>query len=186
MPRHRLTNVLERILFASRWMMTPFYIGLVIALVVLLCVFLIDLPYAILNLTRTPLSRLPEASILMILSIIDLTLAGDLMVVVILSGYANFMSRIQSTDDDTRPTWMRRMEFSNLKMKLISSIVGIAVISLLGSFLELQDHAPEPVSLMWKVILTVSFVLIGIMLATMDFIVSRTDESHGRTAEAKS
>lgn len=185
MPTQQLTIILERILFTSRWLVAPFYIGLVIALVALLSVFLVDLPYAILQLTRTPISRLPEASILMILSIIDVTLAADLMVVVILSGYANFVSRSQ-TSDDARPAWMRRMEFSNLKMKLISSIVGIAVIDLLGTFLELQDQPPEPESLRWKVILTLSFVVIGMLLAATDFIAARAAEGSDQKAGTSS
>ncbi len=184
MPEHLLTPMLERILFASRWLVAPFYIGLVIALIALLFVFIIDLPYAILQLTRTPLSRLPEASILMILSIIDVTLAADLMVVVILSGYANFVSRSQASED-ARPAWMRRLEFSNLKMKLISSIVGIAVIDLLGVFLELQDKPPEPDTLRWKVILALSFVLIGMLLAATDFIASRAIENSDHQASAR-
>ncbi len=175
MAKHPLAVFLEASLFASRWILAPIYIGLVIALVALLGVFAADLPREIMNLTRVAPARLAEAGILMVLSLIDLSLAADLMVIVILSGYENFVSRIQTATDETRPAWMGTIDFSGMKMKLISSIIAISAIALLRTYLEIGDHPPDQVMLAWQVIITVAFVIVGVLLALMDMIVSRTE-----------
>jgi uncharacterized protein (TIGR00645 family) len=176
MQKHRVTVLLEGVLFASRWFLAPIYVGLVIALIALLVVFLVDLPHEIMNLTRTPPNRLAEAGILMVLTLIDLSLAGDLMVIVILSGYENFVSRIGSASDEAKPAWMGTIDFSGMKMKLFSSIVAISAIALLRTYLEVGDHHPDEAVLRWQAGLTLTFVVTGVLLALMDLIVSRTEQ----------
>jgi uncharacterized protein (TIGR00645 family) len=124
MPKPRFAVLLEASLFASRWVLAPFYIGLVIALIVLLGVFCWEVVHEIQHILQIPEARRAEAGILMALSLIDLSLAGDLLVIVILSGYENFVSRIQSAPDEAKPAWMGTIDFSGMKMKLISSIIG--------------------------------------------------------------
>ena len=116
MIRSRLEKGVERALFASRWLLAPFYVGLAISLLVLLAVFVISLGDDIRHLTQTSLAKLPEAGILMALSMIDLTLTGNLVIIVILSGYENFVSRIEVNDGEGRPDWLGRVGFSNLKI----------------------------------------------------------------------
>jgi uncharacterized protein (TIGR00645 family) len=167
--------MLEAGLFAARWLLAPIYIGLVIALVALLGVFLADLPHEIEHLRQTPPERLAEAGILMALSLIDLSLAADLLLIVILAGYENFVSRIHAAPEADRPAWMGTIDFSGLKMKLIGSIVAISTIALLRTYLEIGDHPPDQVMLLWQVVITVTFVVAGVLLALMDFIISRTE-----------
>ena len=109
--------MLERALFASRWLMAPFYIGMVAALAAVLYVFLHELIGEMSHLT----SMDAEQVILLSLSLIDLSLAGNLLLIVILSGYENFVSRIEVADHQDRPSWMGTVDFSGLKMKLIAS-----------------------------------------------------------------
>jgi uncharacterized protein (TIGR00645 family) len=175
MPRSQPARLLEKGLFASRWLLAPFYVGLVIALMALLGVFLVELVREVLHLVHTPLPRLGEAGILMALSLIDLSLAGDLLLIVILAGYENFVSRIRSAPEEDRPGWMGTIDFSGLKMKLIASIVAIATIALLRTYLEIGDHPPNQTVLLWQVVITLTFVVSGVLLALMDFIVSRTE-----------
>lgn len=175
MERSRLQGQLEAALFASRWLLAPFYLGLAAALIALLGVFILTLPRQILRLMSTPPDAMPEAAILMTLSMIDLSLAANLLIIVILSGYENFVSRIKAVAAEDRPSWMGTVDFSGLKMKLIASIVAISAIALLKTYLEIGDHAPDPMVLFWQVVILLAFVLAGVLLALMDLIVSRTD-----------
>jgi uncharacterized protein (TIGR00645 family) len=162
-------------LFASRWLLAPFYVGLVIGLVSLLVVFLVSLATQLAGLTHIPLAKLPEAGILMSLSLIDLSLTANLVIIVILSGYENFVSRIDVQDAD-RPSWMGKVDFSGLKIKLIASIVAISAIALLRTYLEIGDHPPDQGTLLWQVVILLAFVVSGVLLALMDLIVSRTEQ----------
>lgn len=173
MPKPRLALMVEAGLFASRWILAPFYVGLVIALISLLGVFGFELVREIVHLLHAPAERMAEFGILMALSLIDLSLAADLLLIVILSGYENFVSRIQSADDE-RPAWLGSIDFSGLKMKLIASIVAIASIALLRTYLEIGDSPPNQVMLLWQVVIVLTFVVSGVLLALMDFIVERT------------
>jgi uncharacterized protein (TIGR00645 family) len=175
MPKPRAVSLLETALFFSRWLLAPFYIGLVIALAALLGVFLADLWRELVHITHLGPGRAAEAGILMALSMIDLSLAGDLLIIVILSGYETFISRIRTADED-RPAWMGTVDFSGLKMKLIASIVAISIIALLRTYLELGDRPIDPTTVLWQVIITLTFVVSGVLLALMDLIVSRTGQ----------
>src|ERR1700712_2348182 len=132
---HRKPGVeraLELWLFRSRWLMAPFYVGLVIALAALVVVFANE---AIGELSHV-FTMSPEEAILMVLSLIDLSLAGNLLLIVVFSGYENFVSKIDTGDDEDRPSWMGTVDFSGLKMKLIASIVAISAIALLKAFMH--------------------------------------------------
>ena len=160
---------LESLLFASRWLMAPFYVGLVFALAALLVVFTNELAtevWHILDLT-------PESAILMGLSLIDMSLAGNLLLIVIFSGYENFVSKLDAGDRD-RPAWMGTLDFGALKLKLISSIVAISAISLLRSFMRIGEAPLDEAGLKWSVIIHVTFVTSGVLLALMDLVSSRS------------
>ena len=101
---HAAERRLEATLFASRWLMAPFYLGLVVALAALLFVFLRELVHEIVLLPEMN----AEGAILMALSLIDMSLAGNLMLIVIFSGYENFVSRFDAGDLADRPAWMAR------------------------------------------------------------------------------
>jgi uncharacterized protein (TIGR00645 family) len=161
---------LEATLFASRWLMAPFYLGLVLTLAALFVVFVNEL--------ASELSRImemtPESAILMGLSLIDLSLAGNLMLIVIFSGYENFVSKLDTGDREDRPVWMGTVDFSGLKLKLISSIVAISAIALLRSFMKIGDAPLDEVALKWRVIVHLTFVTSGVLLALMDLLSSRS------------
>ncbi|HEY2710108.1 MAG TPA: YqhA family protein [Caulobacteraceae bacterium] len=174
MSKPRLVGLLESALFAARWLLAPFYVGLIVGLLALLGVFGGELGDGVVHLLETDSARRPEAGILLALSLIDLSLAANLVIIVILSGYESFVSRIDAAPAENRPSWMGTVDFSGLKMKLIASIVAISAIALLRSYLELGDHEPDPAKLIWQSAIPLVFVVIGVLLAAMDWIVSST------------
>lgn len=169
-----LEDVLERGLFASRWLMAPFYVGLLAALAALIVVFFQELAHEIPHLWSATDPMSAEDAILLALALIDLSLAGNLVLIVIFSGYENFVSKIDVGDHADRPEWMGTVDFSGLKLKLIASIVAISGIALLKAFLELGESktfGPEEESrLMWQVIVHLTFVVSGVLLAFMDWL----------------
>ena len=166
----------ERGLFASRWMMAPMYLGLVVSLAMLTIVFGKELfQYAPKVLTMSV-----EQAILVILTLIDLTLAANLLLIVLFSGYENFVSKLDIADTVDRPSWMGTVDFSGLKMKLIASIVAISGIHLLKQFMAIGEVAPgtaiDETELMWLVIIHLTFVISGVLLALMDWLTAQTSK----------
>ena len=139
---------LEAALFASRWLMAPFYVGLVVALIALLVVFAGELLAEVSRITDLT----AECTILMALSLIDLSLAGNLILIVIFSGYENFVSKIDAEELVDRPAWMGTVDFSGLKLRLVGSIVAISAISLLRTFMRIDDDPLDEAVVKWKVI----------------------------------
>jgi uncharacterized protein (TIGR00645 family) len=175
-PKPALELWLERGLFASRWLMAPFYVGLVVALVGLVVIFGQELAHGVPIILSGKAKA--EDAILLALSLIDLSLAGNLMLIVIFSGYENFVSKIDVADHEDRPGWMGTVDFSGLKLKLVASIVAISAISLLKSFMKLSEPDVEldQARLLWGVIIHMTFVVSGVLLALMDLLASRTDK----------
>ena len=167
-----LERWLETGLFRSRWLMAPFYVGLVAALAALLVVFANELFYKITHL----IGMSPEKAILMVLSLIDLSLAANLLLIVIFSGYENFVSKIDTGNDEDRPSWMGTVDFAGLKMKLIASIVAISAIALLKAFMELvEGEVFADRTLAWLVGIHLTFVVSGVLMALMDWLASKAD-----------
>lgn len=169
---------LEVTLFASRWLLAPFYLGLVVALGGLLVVFSREL---FSEMSQVLVMKTQDA-ILMALSLIDLSLAGNLILIVTFSGYENFVSKIDAANQRDRPDWMGTVDFSGLKMKVIASIVAISAIALLRAFMQLlePDSVLDRNKLMWLIIIHLTFVVSGVLLATMDWIASRVEMAHTR------
>jgi uncharacterized protein (TIGR00645 family) len=116
----------------------------------------------------------PESAILMVLSLIDLSLAGNLLMIVVFSGYENFVSKIDTGGDEDRPDWMGTVDFSGLKMKLIASIMAISAIALLRAFMKLSEGVEIPDrTLAWLVGIHLTFVVSGVILAVMDLVASK-------------
>jgi uncharacterized protein (TIGR00645 family) len=164
---------IERVIFVSRWLMAPIYLGLVAVLGVLVVKFLEELWHFVphvLDLRETDV-------ILMTLTLLDLSLAASLVLMMIFSGYENFVSKID-TGGLERPEWMGTLDFGGLKLKLISSIVAISGVDLLKSFMNIGQISKE--DLMWKVITHLVFVISGVLLALMDYITSKAKVAYSK------
>lgn len=161
-----IESTVERLIFVSRWLMAPIYLGLILVLGVLMVKFLEELYHfvpLVLDLKDTDV-------ILMTLTLLDLSLAASLVLMMVFAGYENFVSRIDTGSLD-RPAWMGTLDFGGLKLKLVSSIVAISAIDLLKGFMNIGSISKE--DLMWKVITHMVFVISGLLLAAMDYITER-------------
>lgn len=158
-----LERLLERFLFSSRWLLAPFYAGLVLALVVLLIKAVQELTHFILH----AFSAKESDVILGVLTLVDLTLTGSLIIIVIFSGYENFVSKIDESTHKDWPEWMGKIDFTGLKLKLLSSIVAISAIQVLKAFMNI-DTVFEPSRLGWLVGVHLLFVVSAFMLAISD------------------
>src|SRR4051795_10246534 len=162
-----IERILERGLFASRWLMAPFYVGLVVALLVLLIVFL----HAIVS--ELPLlAELDEASVILwVLTLIDLSLAANLILMVIFAGYENFVSKMDIQNHPDRPAWMGTIDFSAMKLKLLASIVAISAIQLLKVFMSPGTYARE--TIIFLIVIHITFVVSGVLMALTDYIAEK-------------
>jgi uncharacterized protein (TIGR00645 family) len=176
-----IENALENGLFASRWLIAPMYLGLVVALAMLVVIFVREL----IDYIPQVISMSADKAILAVLTLIDLTLAANLLLIVIFSGYENFVSKLDVADNTDRPAWMGTVDFSGLKMKLIASIVAISGIHLLKVFMEIGkggEYAMSQDNLFWMATIHVVFVVSGLMMAAMDWLVGNTSK-HGKKGD---
>uniref|UniRef100_UPI00195F380A TIGR00645 family protein n=1 Tax=Paramagnetospirillum kuznetsovii TaxID=2053833 RepID=UPI00195F380A len=165
-----MERTLEKVIFASRWLLAPFYLGLIGAVIMLLIKFMQEF----LHVLPHVLEMNENQTILMMLSFIDLSLAGNLLMIVIFSGYESFVSKIDTGDSEDRPDWLGKVDFSALKIKLIASIVAISGIHLLKAFMDLEKQSKEDLG--WMVGIYMAFVVSGVLLAWMDRL---HNQSHG-------
>ena len=159
----RIEHAFEALLFNSRWLMPPFYLGLVISHAVLLYKFGLLLWEFILHAPSAKESDI----ILGVLSLIDVSLTGNLILIVVFSGYENFVSRIDPGGHPDWPEWMTKVDFAGLKQKLLASIVAISAIQVLKAFMNI-DAAFEPMKLGSLVGVHLVFVVSTLVLALSD------------------
>lgn len=155
-------RIVERVIFSSRWLLAPFYVGLAVALVVLLLKFCQEL----LHFVSHPFATTEADTILGVLTLVDLAFTGSLIVIVVFSGYENFVSRIDVEDTADWPEWMSKIDFTGLKLKLMSSIVAISAIQLLKIFMNLKNTSDREIA--WYVGLHLVFVISGLVFALTD------------------
>ncbi len=176
-PRHNpFEHAIESVIYLSRWLMAPVYLGLIAALAILIVTFfrelVIQAPH-VLNMDET-------AIILLVLTLVDLSLAGNLVLIVLFSGYENFVSKMERAErDHDRPEWLGMIDFSGLKIKLIGSIVAISGIHLLKIFMNLGDYAHDQI--MWSIAIHATFVLSGVAVAGMDWIEEKAHAVNGKS-----
>ncbi len=158
----RIEHGLEVFIFGSRWLLAPFYLGLIAGIGLLLLKFV-----------KAFIAALPivfEGSggeaMIAILTLVDITLVANLLLIIIFAGYENFISKIDTHEHEDRPDWMGHVGFSDLKLKLIGSIVAISGIELLKYFVNVGQHTER--DLMWVVIIHLTLVFSGVMFALMD------------------
>ena len=168
----------ERFLFASRWLLAPLYLGMVVALVLIGIKFFQELWHLITHVVEFEGNDI----VLGTLALLDLALLANLVLIVIFAGYENFVSKIKAArNSEDRPAWMGHVDFSGLKMKLIGSIVAISAIGLLQDFFNADKL--DWVDLMWRVILHLTFVVSGLLFALMDWLGEKrlmlTKQTHG-------
>ncbi|MGQ9659450.1 MAG: TIGR00645 family protein [Thermochromatium sp.] len=169
-----LERLIERLLYASRWLLAPVYLALSLALIALAIKFFQEL----FHLFGHILEMSESDMVLVILALIDLSLVGSLVVMVMFSGYENFVSRIDVREGDDQLDWLGKLDAGTLKLKVAASIVAISSIHLLRVFVDIPQVEND--KLLWYVILHLTFVVSALLMGILDRLVSA---SHRHQAE---
>ena len=167
-----ISTKLENLLFWSRWLLSPLYLGLVVVLVLVIVRFGQDFYKLLMNMAGGDTHAFP----IDLLALLDLVLLANLILIVIFAGYENFVSRIDAAHESVdRPHWMGTIDFSGLKIKLIGSLVAISVIELLKDFIHLGEEPDAKVGegVIWRIVIHLTFVVSGVLFAVMDVIGDR-------------
>lgn len=157
-----MEKILEQALYRSRWLLAPIYLGLALALVALIIKFFQEAAHLLLHITSVDEAKM----ILSVLSLIDMAMVGGLIVMVMMSGYENFVSQLDLDGEGEKLSWLGKMDSSSLKAKIAASIVAISSIHLLKVFMDVKNT--EDNKLMWFVILHMTFVLSAFLMGYLD------------------
>lgn len=165
-------HFLESTIFRSRWLLAPFFIGLIFAILALLVKFTKELLHLTLNIFHLA----SDQAIISILTLVDTTLIASLLLIIIFSGYENFVSKIALGEHEDRPSWMGKVGFSDLKIKLIGAIVAISAVELLKAYIDSHQLTNEQLG--WKLGIHLGFVVSGVLFALTDLIASKKEPGH--------
>ncbi|CAL4041955.1 UPF0114 protein YqhA [Buchnera aphidicola (Phyllaphis fagi)] len=157
-----MEKIIEKTIYASRWLMFPVYIGLSFGFILLTVKFFQQIIFIVPKILIMSESGL----VLIVLSLIDIALVGGLLVMVMFSGYENFISKMDINDNKKRLGWMGKMDVSSIKNKVASSIVAISSVHLLRLFMEVEKVLDNKI--MWCVIIHLTFVLSAFGMAYID------------------
>lgn len=180
-----IEHLLELLIFNSRWLLAPFYLGLVAGILILLVKFGQEFFHLIPNVLSGPESEI----ILAILTLVDMSLVANLLIIIVFSGYENFVSKIDTAGHEDRPEWMGKVDFSGLKIKVIASIVAISAIELLKAFVNVSNLGTpgedwrwtvEDKALAWKVGIHLLLVISGVLFAIMDKVAESVHAGKGK------
>ncbi|WP_333794757.1 TIGR00645 family protein [Hyphomicrobium sp.] len=174
----RIEKGLETAIFASRWILAPFYLGLAVSILIVFIKFAGEL----FHLATHAFTSTESEVILGVLALVDLTLTGSLLIIVIFSGYENFVSKIDHSEHKDWPEWMGTIDFSGLKLKLLSSIVAISAIQLLKQFMSIQNVSEREI--FWLVVVHVVFVVSSVLLALSDRIAGHGSHNDANGSKA--
>ncbi|GAA3545023.1 TIGR00645 family protein [Zobellella aerophila] len=157
-----MERIVENLLYASRWLLAPIYFGLSLAVLALAIKFFQEIFHLLPH-----VFAIAEADlILVILSLIDMALVGGLLVMVMISGYENFVSQLDIDESQEKLNWLGKMDSGSLKMKVAASIVAISSIHLLKVFMNAQNIADG--KLLWYVVIHLTFVLSAFAMGFLD------------------
>lgn len=160
----KVEHFIEVIIFNSRWLLVPFYLGLVLSIALLLVKFVKEF----ISFVPVAISGTGSEVIISILTLIDVVMIANLLLIIIFAGYENFVSKIDTGDSEDRPNWMGHVTFSDLKMKLIGSIIAISAIELLKAFLSIDKYTNT--ELAWQVGIHMTFVVSALLFAVTDWL----------------
>jgi uncharacterized protein (TIGR00645 family) len=161
-PHSLIEQAMERVMFVSRWLLAPIYLGLAATLVLILVEFVEQISELIAGAFEARYGALTVG----ILSLVDLSLIGNLVLMVMFAGYENFVSKFDLRDHKDKPDWMGTIGFGDLKLKLMASIVAISAIHVLEAFMNINELSDRDLG--WTVGIHMTFVVSGLLLALMD------------------
>jgi uncharacterized protein (TIGR00645 family) len=190
-PDSPIEKLLERTIFASRWLQAPLYIGLIVAQAIYVYQFFVELWHLVgvaLHGAPDGGADTPTTIMLSVLGLIDVVMIANLLIMVIIGGYETFVSRLNLEDHDDQPEWLSHVNAGALKVKLATALISISSIHLLKTFIEvrLSTTTYRDNDVMWQIVIHVVFVLSAIALAWADRLMmanARAEEGSGHKAE---
>lgn len=160
-------RAVEQIIFASRWFQAPMYLGLIVAGVIYAWKFLLELVHIVME-----VQTLTEEHLMLgVLTLVDITMVANLLVMVIIGGYATFVSRLDIDDHADRPDWLQKVDAGSIKVKMAGSLVGVSGIHLLKSFINIDNRPIE--STKWQIVIHIVFLLSTLALALTEWVMNK-------------
>lgn len=200
-PRNPWARSIGSLIFVSRWLQAPLYIGLIIAQLVYVVVFMVELWHLIVDDVMHNITHINEATIMLsVLGLIDVVMIANLLIMVIIGGYETFVSRINTEGHPDQPEWLSHVNANVLKVKLAMAIIGISSIHLLKTFIAVGNMdengitAAEteslgsytPTGVLWQVVIHMVFIVSALALAWIDKMSQSTIKAAHAAADAQS
>lgn len=172
-------RAISALIFSSRWLQAPLYLGLIVAQVIYVYVFMVELWHIASDVVADP-SHIDEADIMLaVLGLIDVVMIANLLIMVIIGGYETFVSRVNVDGHPDQPEWLSHVNANVLKVKLAMAIIGISSIHLLKTFIAvadigaakggtLGDEKYTSEGVLWQVVIHCVFILSAVALAWID------------------
>ncbi len=154
-----IENVLEWTIFSSRWIQAPLYVGLIMGSILYTYKFLVDL----VHLWKDVNHMTEEVVMLGVLNLVDITMVANLITMVVIGGYASFVSRLPVEKHEDRPDWLQKVDAGTLKIKLVGSLIGISGIHLLKAFINIEHRTYDQIK--WQILIHCTFLASALMLA---------------------
>ncbi|CAN1533529.1 MAG: TIGR00645 family protein [Sulfuritalea sp.] len=169
---YKQKSMMTNILFGSRWLQLPLYLGLIVAQAVYVFFFGVELVHLV-----TTATALEEAHIMLIvLGLIDVVMISNLLIMVIVGGYETFVSRLNLEGHPDEPDWLSHVNANLLKVKLATAIIGISSIHLLKTFINAENLTDKV--LLWQTIIHMTFVFSAVSIAYIDKLMSHSEKQH--------
>ncbi len=182
-------RAIASLIFVSRWLQAPLYLGLIVAQIVYVVVFMIELWHLVEKVFSG--HSLEESEVMLaVLGLIDVVMIANLLIMVIIGGYETFVSRINVDDHPDQPEWLSHVNANVLKVKLAMAIIGISSIHLLKSFIEVagmtesgivvdgEEQKYTPLGVFWQVVIHLVFIISALSLAWIDKMSQKTAVAH--------
>lgn len=176
--RKTTLSIMGQMIFWSRWLQAPLYLGLIIAQGVYVYHFMVELVHLV-----SIASKITENEIMLIvLGLIDVVMIANLLIMVIIGGYETFVSRLNLTEHPDQPEWLSHVNAATMKIKLSMALIGISSIHLLKTFINAENMTEATIK--WQVIIHVTFIMSAIAMAYTDRIMTKTlMDAHGKVHE---
>lgn len=168
-----MEKLIETLIYRGRWLLAPIYFGLTLGVIALAIKFFQEAYHMLMHVFTSSDTDL----VLTILSLIDIAMVGGLLIMVMMSGYENFVSQLDVVEDADKLDWLGKMDAGSLKAKIAATIVAISSIHLLKQFMSINPKAPADSfpteAMMWYVIIHLTFVISAFLMGVLDSKVSR-------------
>jgi uncharacterized protein (TIGR00645 family) len=163
-------KVIETLIFWSRWIQAPLYAGLIVGGILYAYKFTTELIHMCME-----IQTITEAELMLgVLTLVDITMVANLLIMVIIGGYSTFVSKMDIEHHEDRPDWLKKVDAGTLKVKLAGSLVGVSGIHLLQTFINIKNNDMEHVK--WQVIIHLVFLASSVMLAYSEKILHQKDK----------